>query len=601
MPQGLARRPNQLLGCNIVFCRFRVIKVNRAILAILLFAAPAYGQQAAIRYVSATGKDSNDGQSWGTSKATVFAALVSLPGGNVVGPFSGSGTVYVAPGSALNPSANKGIWLMSPHDPNYTNPPSGWLKCNGCTTNIVGFGNHGSGPNPHKNRVLIELAKGPAIWLSGTQQPIHIANFGFQYPQRGVVIGECSDGSRKGTCGVSGVVLDNVTTELANRPDSGPCTDLTGGSFWIWLRDYGCGGNAYHAAKGRFANNAAAILIDGAGNFGNGLIHITDTNLAGGGIKFIPGANGGSLFVTNAIEEGDSIHPIPPTIWFTSWDQAMESVVSNIQTADGGPSSSPTVQNDGSGPGPVVISADMIQGPAIVLGQHNATFRSSVPSPIQLGQVGFFNGYLVGETDVARRIAGLVPVRFVNLAASNPALWTTGDPRNKIMLGQADPFGGSYAGMATTAPAMGFQYLHLTSPTCGAWYTPKAGDWIIAGAWVKGDRPLGVTALEFCGYPSPVTSYKAQNDGQMKGDGQWQWEWKAEKISGGTAAPVGYYAQFSSSSPITVYGPVLYIIPSGTLSDNEVLEFVSTMTSVDSACPVGSICNMPGHPLVTIK
>jgi hypothetical protein len=32
-----------------------------------------------------------------------------------------------------------------------------------------------------------------------------------------------------------------------------------------------------------------------------------------------------------------------------------------------------------------------------------------------------------------------------------------------------------------------------------------------------------------------------------------------------------------------------------------VLEFASTMTSVDSACPVGSICNMPGHPLVTIK
>jgi len=169
------------------------------------------------------------------------------------------------------------------------------------------------------------------------------------------------------------------------------------------------------------------------------------------------------------------------------------------------------------------------------------------------------------------------------------------------MLGQADPFGGSYAGMATTAPAMGFQDLHLTSPSCGAWYTPTAGDWIIAGAWVKGGSPLAVTALAFCGYPSPVTSYKAQNDGQMKGDGQWQWEWKAEKISGGTAVPVGYCAQFSSSSPITVYGPVLYIIPSGTLSDNEVLEFASTMTSVDSACPVGSICNMPGHPLVTIK
>ena len=574
--------------------------MKKALLAILLFAPPTSGQQAAIRYVSGTGKDSNDGLSWGSSKATVFAALVSLPGGNVVGPFSGSGTVYVAPGSALNPRANAGIWFMAPHDPNYATPPLGWLKCDGCSINIFGLGNYGSGPNPHKNRVLAVVGKGPAIWLSGTQQPVHIANLGFQYPQRGVVIGECSDGSRTGTCGVSGAVLDNVTTGLANQPNSGPCTDITGGSFWIWLREYGCSGNAYNAVGGRFANNAAAILIDGVGNPGNGLIHITDTNLAGGGIKFIPGVNGGSLFVTNATEEGDSIHPVPPTVWFTSRDQAMESVLSNIQSADGD-STSQAVQNDGGGPGPVVLSGDRIKGPAIILGQHNATFRASAFSPIQQGQVGFFNGYVVGETDVARRIAGLVPVRFVNLAASNPALWTTGDPRNTITLGQADPFGGSYAAMATNTPAMGFQDFYLTSPSCGAWYTPAAGDWIIAGAWVKGDSPLGVTALAFCGYRGPATSYKAQNDGEMKGDGQWQWQWKAEKISGGPAVPLGYRAQFSAAHPITVYGPVLYIIPSGMLSDNEVLEFASTMTSVDSACPVGSICNMPGHPLVTIQ
>ena len=254
--------------------------MKKALLTILLFAAPAYGQQAAIRYVSGTGTDSNDGLSWGSSKATVFAALVSLPGGKVVGPFSGSGTVYVAPGSALNPKANAGIWFMAPHDPNYLSPAAGWLKCEGCTINIVGLGNYSSGPNPHKNKVLTGAGEGPAIWLSGTQQPIHITNLGFQYPQRGVVIGECSDGSRTGTCGVSGAVLDNVTAGLANQLNSGPCTDITGGSFWIWLRDYGCSGNAYNAAGGRFANNAAAVLIDGTGNSGNGLIHINDSNFA---------------------------------------------------------------------------------------------------------------------------------------------------------------------------------------------------------------------------------------------------------------------------------------------------------------------------------
>src|SRR6266576_371243 len=105
--------------------------MKKALLAILLLAAPGHGQQAAIRYVSGTGRDSNDGLSWASSKGTVFAALVSLPGGNVIGPFSGSGTVYVAPGSALNPKANAGIWFMAAHDRNYSNPPAGWLKCNG--------------------------------------------------------------------------------------------------------------------------------------------------------------------------------------------------------------------------------------------------------------------------------------------------------------------------------------------------------------------------------------------------------------------------------------------------------------------------------------
>jgi len=163
--------------------------MKKALLTILLFAAPAYGQQAAIRYVSGTGRDSNDGLSWASSKTTVFAALVSLPGGNVVGPFAGSGTVYVAPGSALNPTTNAGIWFMAPHDPNYANPPAGWLKCNGCTVNIIGLGDYGSGPNPHKNKVLAGLGKGPAIWLSGTQAPVHIANFGFQY-QQGMLQGD---------------------------------------------------------------------------------------------------------------------------------------------------------------------------------------------------------------------------------------------------------------------------------------------------------------------------------------------------------------------------------------------------------------------------
>jgi hypothetical protein len=586
--------------------------MKKALLAILLFAAPAYGQQAAIRYVSETGKDSNDGLSWRGSKATVFAALVSLPGGNATGPLAGSGTVYVAPRSSANPTSNAGIWLMAPSDPNYSNPPAGWLQCNGCTINIIGMPNQSGGPNGHKPLASI-VAGGnqnnnqPAIWLSGTQQSQHFSNLGFAYPGRAVVIGECSNNARSG-CGVTGVVLESVSSLIMNRPTSGPCTDITGGSFWIWLRDYGCGGNAYKAAGGRFANNAAAVLIDGTGNSGNGLIHINDSNLAGGGIKFIPGANGGSLYVSNITEEGlgDRVHDIPPVVWFTGFGGAVDAYLSNIQMADGGPTPTPAIQNDGGGPGPTVANTTGgggIRGPATVLNQNGQNFTAQGISPVLSRQTGFFNGYMVGETDSARRIAGFVPVRFKNLAVSNSSSWvaTQYSGATTLSTGQSDPFGGTSATKASSTTAIN-EGMYFSKACQATQYTPNAGDWIIAGAWIKGDSRTTIQGLglSFCGYPQPTFSNKVYQQGMLQGDGQWSWQWLAYKVSGGPATHFSLYCQFSTS-PVTAYGPVLYIIPSGTISDDEALEFASTMASVDSACPVGSICNMPGHPLVTIQ
>jgi hypothetical protein len=531
---------------------------------------------------------------------TVYDAILALPGGNPAKRIAGSGTVHVQPGTLLNPTANAGIWLMAPHDPNYGNPPLGWIRCNGCVLTIIGEGNHGSGPNAHKPRVEMGTAT-TGIWLSGTQQPIHISNLGFVYPKRAVVIGECSNGDRTGTCGVSGVVLDNVSGQTRGQPDGGPCTLITGSSFWIWLRDYGCIGNG-NATGGRFADNAAAILIDGKGNPGNGLVHISNSNLAGGGIKFIPGTNGGSLYADDVIEEGDYQHDIPPVVWFTA-GALSEGVLSYIHMADPGHTPTPVIQNDGPAPGPIVISVSgKVEGPAVILNQDTSSFMNSRESPLLTKQTGFFNGYVVAETDVARRIAGLVPVRFKNLAVSNAASWTATQfsGTTTITTSVADPFGGNYAAKASSTGGAADD-LYLTGPCPAIDYTPVAGDWILGGAWIKGDASTPVYNLGFstCGYPALLFSKDASQKGMMKGDGQWSWQWMAYKISGGPATHFGMRAQFGVGSPITVYGPVVYLVPAGTISDNEVLEFASTMASVDSGCPVGSICNMPGHPLVT--
>jgi len=467
------------------------------------------------------------------------------------------------------------------------------------------------GPNGHK--LIVSVPAGgnqnndqPAIWLSATQLPHNFSNLAFAYPGRSVVIGECSNHARSG-CGVAGVVLDNVTSLIMNRPASGPCTDITGGSFWIWLKDYGCSGNAYNAAGGRFANNAAAVLIDGTGNPGNGLIHISDSNFAGGGIKFIPGVNGGSLYASNITEEGlgDRVHDIPPVVWFTGFGGAVDSYLSNIQMADPGPTPTPAIQNDGLGPGPTVANTtggNGVQGPATVLNQNGQNFTAQRISPILSRQTGFFNGYMVGETDSARRIAGLVPVRFKNIAASDSSSWvaTKYSGATTLSISQSDPFGGTSAAKASSSSAMN-EEMYFSKACQATQYTPHAGDWIIGGAWIKGDSRTSINGLglSFCGFPQPTFSNKVYQQGMIQGDGQWSWQWLAYKVSGGPATYFSLYCQFSASA-VTAYGPVLYIVPSGTISDDDALEFASTMASVDSACPVGSICNMPGHPLVII-
>jgi len=563
-----------------------------------------------VRFVSPRGSDSNDGLSWGSAMATVYEALISLPGGSRTPPSAGSGTVYIIDGAKANPFPEAGIWLMGAKDPNYQNPPAGWLRSNGAALRIEGIGKGNYGPNGHRVRAKLEAGgnrdtRHPGMWLSQTQSPLEFRNLAFSYPGRPIVIGECSNQLRTGLCGVAAVTLENVSVDAMSVPGLGPGIDITGGSFWLFLRDISAGGNAYHAAGGRMANAAAAILIDGNENPGNGLIYMRDMNLAGGGIKFIPGANGGSLYVQNATEEGDIAHDIPPAIWFTDYSGFVDAFVSNIQIADPGPAGTPAVLNGGGGPGPLVAGvAPVVEGPAVVLSQFNNALRNERISPLLQNQSGFFNGYVVGETDVARRLGTMVAVRFANRANTDPRTWTTTDSeKSSVSPGQVDPFGGNQAGEAT-ATTEAPEALYLTGSCSVNEFMPRTGDWIVGGVWVKSrtggysGSPTNSIALTYCGNPSPAYSFSTSRGGQIRGDGQWQWHWIANKVKSGQKTTVSLAAYFSRQQTLAAYGPVLYFIPQGIASDNEVLEFASSAASVDSACPPGTICNVAGHPLV---
>src|SRR5450432_964923 len=569
----------------------------------------------AIRYVSLAGNDANSGLSWGRAKLTIYGALVSLPGGSGPHSTAGAGTVYFSDGVSANPTANAGIWLMARDDPQYARTPTGWLRTTG-GLKIEGVAKIISGPQAHRPRSSI-LAGGntdinhPAIWLSQTQIPIEFDNISIAYPGRSIVIGECSNHIRTGKCGVSGVTLINVGEIPYTKTGFGPGIDITGGSFWIFMQDVSAGGNAIDAAGGPSANAAAAILIDGAGNSGNGLIQLQNMNLSAGGIKFIPGSNGGSVYVQNLTEEGDFVHDIPPPVWFTSYDGFVDALLLNIQVADAGPKPTPAVQNDGNVPGPAVAGALgskglQIQGPATVLSQYNNALINQRSTPLQQRQVGFFNGYVVGETDIARRLGSPAAVRFANKAVSNPSQWTATNysGKTKIVLGQSDPFGGNLAAAATSAGDQQ-ESLFLTGSCQSVSYVPHTGDWIVAGAWVRSASggfsrsTTNAITMTYCGNPKPTYSYSATRTGQIQGDGEWQWQWMALKVSGGEKTTISLAGFYDSTHSLTAFGPVLQILPSGAASDNEVLEYANALASFDSSCPVGSICPMAGHGVVS--
>jgi hypothetical protein len=128
---------------------------------------------------------------------------------------------------------------------------------------------------------------------------------------------------------------------------------------------------------------------------------------------------------------------------------------------------------------------------------------------------------------------------------------------------------------------------------------PAAGDWIIAGVWAQNLAQTGTSFnTGYYGQPSPTFSATFANYGMIVGDGQWQYLWIAEKVASGASTSVCASAIFTNKLTPTLYGPTLYVIPAGTQSDNEVLEFASSMNSVDPRCQVGQICNVAGHPLI---
>jgi hypothetical protein len=365
------------------------------------------------------------------------------------------------------------------------------------------------------------------------------------------------------------------------------------------------------------AATSASILLDGRQGLGVGLAHIDDSSISGGGIRLFGGVDGGSVFVHNVMEEGDGYHPIPPTAWAQAGAQVQISF-DRVLDADGGQSNfapypytvippytevDPAVGVDVMYPYPSVTVKDSqgLVGPAQISGTSTGTDVTGtvVKSPLRQGQSGVFGHYLVGQTDVARRLAGMIPARFGNKAYSNPVSWAPalGSSGITITMGLTDPFGGTGAASASAASNQQLSF----SANNQSW-SGSVGDWIVGGVWVNNGSELtnAVFNVGNCpelGSPGYIESERVR--GQYFGDNNWRFIWQAGKVA---ATNTHACMMYNVNGGATFYGPVFYFIPSsanGTsgLTDDEVIEFATTMASQDTACPVAAVCNMSGHPI----
>ena len=565
---------------------------------------PSPGQP--IQYVSYTGDDNNDGLSWGSAKATIMAAYDALP--------EDGGAIYImaGPGGDATPipptgTTGQGIWIMGASDPNYASPPPGWRRFKP-NVDFIGVGGTSAQQNAHEGG-QVEISAGvsrnqPCIWLSALGGPLLFQNLKCEYPGRAIVVGEASNNLRDGTGNVSGVTFDNVAGAIAGIAGNGPTVDITGGSFWLYFNDCVFSGN--YQAPSVLDDQHAAMLIDGNGNSGSNLIFVTNLNTNGGGIKFVPGSGTASLSVNGMTEEGDwgTGPDIPPAVYVTYTNGFMTFNFENIAVADPGPSGAVAILIGGDGPpGAVVASGNLsgsgtlssaVVGPATVMSEYQSSVANSPETPAQMGQVGFFNGYVVGQTDVARRNFSPVAIRFPNIAAQLPTQWIT---QNDISVasGIPAPDGTSNAGRVTDGSQQIENVYYF-----GANITVTPGDYFIAGVWLRSLASDGTfpgsptTDINFSG---TLSASGAAHGAVSAGGGQWSWQWFIYKITSVSATPTytAFWSSVGPQNPIEAYAPVLMHLPSGTVSDAEAYEIATNLASYPEGLSPGTVATLRGQ------
>jgi hypothetical protein len=568
----------------------------------------------AVQYASPNGNDGNDGMSLGTAKLTILGAYNALPatGGTIYISGGASGTIPVQ----CTPTAGQGLGIASSLDPNYGAMPEvltniQWVKAKNATVALVGVSATAAPSNAkvgYATQVSCGNSSTKALVLAGISN-ITIQHLAFR-TSSGLQFGFDSNGSRSDT-NVSGNTIDIIFQYNDIRTDCGtscgPPLDIAGG-IWDEIDNNLFENNGINNGISAASNLASGVFLGNGGSGGNmGLIYLRNNDFTGGGgVRFdantgvsgsiyissseIEGAgtgqplfeiiNSGSYSAVVDIQGGFSDYGIsPPIVRVATGNDPCNLSVRGINQAgqvpgfEGPMTFGDTPCPSGSNPSGGVSSAD--NGPS---------FAGVIPAA--KNQRGGMYGLQLPQVDEYRRSFAPSFVRFANLAAQNPASWTTDNGTGQTLTqfqGPGDPSGVTNAAKldCTANGPQGCDYAIYNNNL-----TFNAGDYIYIGAWVQ---PASTAGFASNGpFASPITLTFVNNAPTLRivaggpvnpvissgdvvaipyrqTDGNWQWVWALAKVTQPFGAPTAVQVKalvaYQAGFPVNVYAPMFVQIP----------------------------------------
>jgi hypothetical protein len=347
-----------------------------------------------------------------------------------------------------------------------------------------------------------------------------------------------------------------------------------------------------------FGDKSAAININPTGGVGSGDFYIDHAQFITGGLRYTIGtASWGGQISNSFMESGGS--NCTPTVTLTNPNGFGNFLASNVQAADC-TNTVYAVEVDGPGsvtPETVVADTSSVEGPATLRGQYQpAVQQNQTVSPTAQHQQGFVDGTVFGQHNSARRGFSPIAVRSSNIAATNPASWTSAGGTGSVTTGVAAPDGTTGAGTITWASGTNYQAAFYSANI-----TWTVGDYYIFGAWARsttGNGYFNGTPIAFNqagGANCTPTSIQNPKSPYL-GDGEWEWVWGICQPGLGTGGShiVTFFGWADSTHTESVYGPVLMHFAAGAISNDEAYEIANALSTYAPSCTAGQLCDLTG-------